>query len=305
MVGSWSLGSLMRLLGVAMFLCVGWILLSSGQAHAAERPAPMDAQSDRPVTALVTDVLDAPPSSRTPLGRTSPGVALATDALSERAARANRTVAAVVETALRTTARAVPAARPATSGLDAAVGEASSTVHRLAGTVRTTGDVVDHVAGRAARAVTAVVEPVVDSLPGDAGGQRPTVPVLPAIVGDQPADLAAAAETDPQPARGAGRPIPLWDRDTLSTSFAGAQAATRSQPRIDVVDVRDGSGPPAPDSQPPACPVPAPPGPQTGGAAHGVIPSHQWSPAGARTRFPPTSDRAPAGQHPLPGSRPD
>ena len=75
MRGRQGIGGLMRLLLCAGFLCLAWVVLSSSQADAAERPDPVG-----PILGAVTDLASRPhttsasPASEPEAGRSRPGL---------------------------------------------------------------------------------------------------------------------------------------------------------------------------------------------------------------------------------------
>jgi hypothetical protein len=293
MRGTQRVGSLLRLFLGAAFLCLAWVLLSSTQADAAERPAPVEliASVAEPVTGSVAVAAPAP---------------VREDPVAVVADTTKPVVAPVVEQLRATTTATVDAGAAGLKDVAAAVPVLEAPIVAVADDVVALTDAVP-VVGR---------DPLVDvPLPSRPGTPAP-VPlpeldvVLPAALSDEPANPGAKQHDSP---------VVASQLDALRGLVLAAFDADSRDSKAPLVAVGDRtplvSGAPQPSELPepwPSPQSPMPPNqsvPSPGGGASSVdlasigpaivLPSPTtWG----RT----SSDwRVPRGLPDRPGSRPD
>ena len=292
MRGTQRVGSLLRLFLSAAFLCLAWVLLSSTQADAAERPAPIDL-----IATASAPVAESAAAAHAPVLEESVAV------LSGRAAPI---VAPVVEQLRTTTAASVDGGATGLKTLAAAVPLLEAPVVAVADDVVALADAVP-VVGR---------NPVVDvPLSG-----RPSTPVpvqlpevdvlVPTEVSDQPAKSVAeqhdSRSSVTEVAAPRGLVLAALDSDLRRVGAPSVHVNEQTPLRSDAPEP-SGLPEPWPAPQSPMSPTQSVPSPG-GGASSGDLAS--MGPAvvlpSPTTRGSSSADwRVPRGLPDRPGSRPD
>lgn len=295
MRGTQRVGSLLRLFLSAVFLCIAWVLLSSTQADAAERPAPVElvASVAEPVTGSVA--VAAP--THAPVLKSSVAVVAGT---------AEPVVAHVVEQLRASTAATVDAGAARLKVVAAAVPVLEAPVEAVADDVVTLTDAVP-VVGR---------DPLVDvPLPSQPGTPAPVpIPELDVLLAvtssDEPAKPVAEQHGSPPSAtpvdalRGlssAAFDVDARDSEAPSVGIGGRTPLVSGAPQPSELP----APPPSPQSpMPPSQSVPSP----GGGASCADLASIGPAVVLPRpTTWACTSSdwRVPRGLPDQPGSRPD